>query len=125
MVNNKDALLFFYLFCGTRVVRVIKLHVFTFLVPCYDVHCCTYWCLTRFRYQIIFMSFNRNMTGATWGAGTSNPFRAHEFTRSFFLLCGRFTSVAAMLYQSKQNVEQELLSFQNTSVFCGFLFINL
>ena len=69
-----------------------------------------YWCPTRFLYQIIFMSLNSNMTGVTGGAGTSNPFRAHEFTRNLFL-CGCFTSVAAMLYQRKQNVEQELLSF--------------
>ena len=49
-----------------------------------------YWCPTRFLYQIIFMSFNSSTTDATSGAGTSNPFRAHDV---------------------KQNVEQELLSF--------------
>jgi hypothetical protein len=44
------------------------------------------------------------------GAGSSNPFRAHEFTRSFIFVWVFYFS-CAMLYQRKQNVEHKLLSF--------------
>ena len=121
----------FYLSCGTRVVHVIILHVFTFLVPCCDVLCDFRFktvfgsyllpfvlqivyvifilivfifansCLTRYSYQMMLMSFNSNTTSTTG--------RAHEFNRSCFV-CGCFTSVAAMFYQRKQHMEQELHS---------------
>ena len=86
------------LLCGVRVVHVVKLHVFTFLIPCcevrYDfrvkmmfdsswlpvlqevhvlfmlfVFIYVYWCSTRSPYQMMFVSFNSN-TRVTSGAGT-------------------------------------------------------
>ena len=86
------------LLCGVRVVHVVKLHVFAFLIPCcevrYDfrvkmmfdlswlpvlqevhvlfmlfVFIYVYWCSTRSPYQMMFVSFNSN-TRVTSGAGT-------------------------------------------------------
>ena len=41
------------------------------------------WCPTQFVYHMMFVSFNSNTTGATGGAGTANPWEAHEFTPAF------------------------------------------
>ena len=59
----------------------------------------------RFRYQMMFVSFNNNMTGATSGAGTAYTFRAAEFTAWFYGV----------------NVAQSLV----LRVFCGTLFVLL
>jgi hypothetical protein len=66
-------------------------------------------CLTRYPYQMMLMSFNSNTTSTTGRARNNNPSRTHEFNRSCFV-CGCFASVAAMLYQRKQHMEQELHS---------------
>ena len=42
-----------------------------------------YWCPTRYLYQMMFVLFNSNTVGATWGAETANPSRVPEFTPSF------------------------------------------
>jgi len=88
---------------------IVNFHVFTFVVPCCDVRynfrvkedvifvltplcfvgdscfICFYvrWCPTRYTYKMMFVSSNSNMTGATSGARTAKPFRAHEFTPDF------------------------------------------
>ena len=40
----------------------------------------TYWCPTQFSYQMMFMSFNINITGVTGGAGTASLFGTPEVT---------------------------------------------
>jgi len=40
----------------------------------------TYWCPTRFPYQIIFIFLDSNTTGVTSGAGTDYPSGVSEFT---------------------------------------------
>ena len=42
-----------------------------------------YWCPTQFPYQMMFVSFNSNTTGATSGVGSSFPSEATEFTTLF------------------------------------------
>jgi hypothetical protein len=92
------------------VVLVVKLQVFTFLDPCCYVRhdfraktmfdsswlllfvfiyvCCF---LTRYPYQMMFVSFNSNMTGVTCGAGTANlsgaPGLTPVFSRVRVALC--------------------------------------
>jgi len=65
-----------------------------------------HWCPTRFPYQMMFISFNSNTTGGTCGAGTTNPFGAHEFTPTlrcsiFSLLC-KVLSITACLFDHFQ-----------------------
>jgi len=101
--------LFLTCLCGVRVVHVVKLHAFTFLVPCCDVRydnnvrvvltaicfvggslsiyvICMYsryWSLTRFLYQMMFVSFNSNTTDVICGAGPANRSGVPEFTHGF------------------------------------------
>ena len=42
-----------------------------------------YWCVTRFPYRVMFMSLNRDTTGATSGAGIVYPIGAPELTKMF------------------------------------------
>ena len=42
-----------------------------------------YWCPTRLPFEMTFVSFYSNTTGATSGSGTANPSRAPEFTPGF------------------------------------------
>ena len=42
-----------------------------------------YWFPTLFPCQMLFMSFNNNTTGATCGAGTTNPSGTPEFNPGF------------------------------------------
>jgi len=108
-IEHLNSHLFFI--SGIRVVHFVKLHVFTFFgsvllctqFPCNNhvqfiftpiyfvgihvllmlfVFINIYWCPTRFPCQMMFMSFNSNMTGVTYGAGTANPSGAPEFTPS-------------------------------------------
>jgi hypothetical protein len=62
------ALFFFLCLKGVRIVHVVKLHVFTVLVSCCDGS----YVLTRFPYQMMFLSFNSNTTRVTRGAGTAH-----------------------------------------------------
>ena len=43
-----------------------------------------YWCVTRFPYRVMFMSLNRDTTGATSGAGIAYPIGAPELPKMFF-----------------------------------------
>ena len=55
-------------------------HIYMYiLVP--NTFICTYWCQTQFTYQMMFVSFSSNLTGATSGAEIS---RAPEFTPYFY-----------------------------------------
>jgi hypothetical protein len=47
-----------------------------------------YWCTTRFKYQMMLVSFRSSTTGATSGAGTVYRSRASVFTSVFFLHWG-------------------------------------
>ena len=47
--------------------------------------------------------FSSNTTSVTGGAGTSNPSRAHEFTRSFYL--HMFYFCCLYVISKNQNVE--------------------
>jgi hypothetical protein len=42
-----------------------------------------YWCPTRYPYQVIIASFNRNTTGVTSGEKSSNPSGAPDSTPGF------------------------------------------
>jgi hypothetical protein len=107
------SLRFFIYLSGFRVVHVLKLHVFTFFVPCCYVRCdfrvknyvrfalfpnCfvdahvlfmlfvfiyVYWCPTQFPYQMMFVSSNGNTTVLTCGAGTAYHSGAPEFNTIF------------------------------------------
>ena len=65
-------------------VRVVKLHVFTFLVPLRfprknEVQFVLtpvylYWCPTRFTYQMMFEWFNSNRTGIVYPLASKYPF---------------------------------------------------
>ena len=58
-----------------------------------------YWCLTRFPYQMIFVSLNSNTTGVTSGAGITNPSGAPQFCVEFVLLDFCFLcSVCVLLF---------------------------
>jgi hypothetical protein len=70
------------------------MHVILVLI----VYIFVYWCLTRFPYQMIFMSFNSNTTSATGVVGAVCPSEAHEFNPG---VCVCFPSVGGMLYQTK------------------------
>jgi hypothetical protein len=99
-----------HVFLPVLVVHVVKLHVFTLLDPCcyvrHDFRAKTMfdsswlllfvfiyvWCCpTRYPYQIMFVSFNSNMTGVTCGAGTANfsgaPGITPVFSRVRVALC--------------------------------------
>ena len=58
---------------------------------CFKIHQ-LYWCPTRFPWQMIFVQFNSNTTGATSGTGSTNLSGPPEFThgiqwdRSLFVL---------------------------------------
>jgi hypothetical protein len=52
----------------------------------------TYSC-PRFPYRMTFMLFKSNMTGATSGAETAHPSRAHEITHAFLLIFSFLCSV--------------------------------
>ena len=43
----------------------------------------TYWCPTRFLYQMMFVKFNSTMTGVTCGAETVNPSGTPQLTPGF------------------------------------------
>ena len=62
-------------------VFVVVIHILSMLFVYINV----YWCLTRFPFQTMLMSFNNNATGATSRAGTVYPSRAPYFTPE---LCG-------------------------------------
>jgi hypothetical protein len=64
-------LCYFYLVCrGSCVIYVICIYLCIQNVRCPK----------RFQYQIMFVSFNSNMTGFTCQTGTANPSGAHEST---------------------------------------------
>ena len=101
MTTDMFAPVFLLVLFGFVLLNVVKLHVFTFLVPCcyvrYDfrvksmfsssqlpfvilgiyvlitffVFIYLYWCLTRCSCQMMFVSFNSNTTGVTSGTGTT------------------------------------------------------
>ena len=85
---------------------LVSLHVFTFLIPCCDVRydfyiktifgrnffICLVSCFInvisvylriRSLCEMMFVSFNSNITGVTYGTGTANPSGAPEFTSEF------------------------------------------
>ena len=72
-------------------VFVVVIYILSMLFVYINV----YWCLTRFPFQTMLMSFNNNATGATSRAGTVYPSRAPYFTpelcwvhvRKFVCLC--------------------------------------
>ena len=56
------------------------------------------WCLTRFPYQMMFVSFNSNATGVIYGAGIVIPSGAHEFTLDFRGVCVARSFVFCVLF---------------------------
>ena len=88
------------------VLFISSLHVFTFLIPCCDVRydfyikmifgrnffICLVSCFInvisvylriRSLCEMMFVSFNSNITGVTYGTGTAIPSGAPEFTSEF------------------------------------------
>ena len=59
-----------------------------------------YWCLMQSPCQLMFVSFNSNMAGETYGAGTANPFGAPELILGFQLAscCLSFSFLCTVLY---------------------------
>ena len=79
------------LWCQLRFLRKKKFSfVFTALVL-YGVHIIimlivfiyTYWCTTRFKYQMMFKSFNSNSTGVTSGSVTANSIGTSDIIPGF------------------------------------------
>ena len=89
-INACSSCLFFTCIRGIRVDHFVKLHVFTFLVPCYDVSY-AFRVSTMFRILVsnmMCMSDNvgSNTTDVTNGEGTAYPTGPPESTRSGFLV---------------------------------------
>ena len=150
-----DALPCFFTFLiGIRVIPVIILHVFTFLVLYCDAR-------YNFRFKTMFGSsllpsvlqivyvifiklylftyngvqhdfrikycscmFSSNTTSVTGGPGTSSPSRSHAFTRGFYLQV--FYFCCRYVISKNQNVEKKLLSIPEPLQFVqDLLFFNL
>ena len=61
----------------------------------------TYWCPTRFLYQMMYVKFNSTMTGVTCGAETVNPSRTPQLTPAFnWVHIARSIVFCVMFYRS-------------------------
>jgi len=73
-------ILFKYVLIVLTPICFVRVSCFIYVFFCVFIY--VFWSPTRFPYQMMFVSFNSNTTGATCGAGTVKPFGL-EFTLGF------------------------------------------